>query len=436
MEPATLEMSEFSNVSAVFVATLVIGAIGFMSYTLAKTFKDFTRIRAESHEILEAEISAELPENLDLAEEVLTNDNEADADDEAEEEEVEADDEAEDEAEDNEDENEEKAEEVNENPIVAKPDDLVDMSIEDSEDGPTDPYIILRLDIDGLQERIDNISSDLQEHRATSDKNIRSMFDANDNRFKELNSLVDKNATLVESSMNRFVETFNTEILKFNTALSILQEKMGALETNLSFAKVSIEQCKYEYSKVLTESEISRMISSALDSKKTVPLDLVKTADLEVVDKRTQIQKNVYQAWNGNAKWVGTSEFPEGSLFVQMIRKRFMTKEQNDDWLSSDNKKIATYNRDSLLGLSDENWSTHDHKVHTKRYYKDDWDTALDISITITYSKEEPTLSKNKNSTILRFLHSNGKIEWDNLLVNVQIYEKLIYYKIIFWQVK
>lgn len=419
MEPATLEMSEFSNVSAVFVATLVIGAIGFMSYTLAKTFKDFTRIRAESHEILEAEISAELPENLDLAEEVLTNDNEADADDEAEEEEVEADDEAEDEAEDNEDENEEKAEEVNENPIVAKPDDLVDMSIEDSEDGPTDPYIILRLDIDGLQERIDNISSDLQEHRATSDKNIRSMFDANDNRFKELNSLVDKNATLVESSMNRFVETFNTEILKFNTALSILQEKMGALETNLSFAKVSIEQCKYEYSKVLTESEISRMISSALDSKKTVPLDLVKTADLEVVDKRTQIQKNVYQAWNGNAKWVGTSEFPEGSLFVQMIRKRFMTKEQNDDWLSSDNKKIATYNRDSLLGLSDENWSTHDHKVHTKRYYKDDWDTALDISITITYSKEEPTLSKNKNSTILRFLHSNGKIEWDNLLVNV-----------------
>jgi hypothetical protein len=102
-----------------------------------------------------------------------------------------------------------------------------------------------------------------------------------------------------------------------------------------------------------------------------------------------------------------------------MIRKRFMTKEQNDDWLSADNKKIATYNRDSLLGLSDENWSTHDHKVHTKRYYKDDWDTALDISITITYSKDEPTISKNKNSTILRFLHSNGKIEWDNLLVNI-----------------
>ena len=298
------------------------------------------------------------------------------------------------------------------------------MSIDDDseETGPVDPYIVLRVDIDGLQERIDNISAELQEHRVASTKNIQSMFDLHDTHVRGLTSLVDKNSTLVESSINRFVETLNTEILKFNTALSTLQEKMSVLETNLSFAKVSIEQCKYEYAKVLTESDITRMISSALDAKKSLPpppSDLVKVADLDKVDKRTQIQKTVYQAWNGNAKWVGTSDFPEGSLFIQMIRKRFMTKEQNEDWLSADNKKIATYNRDSLLGLSDENWSTHDHKVHTKRYYKDDWDTALDISITITYSKEEPTLSKNKNSTILRFLHSNGKIEWDNLLVNV-----------------
>ena len=291
---------------------------------------------------------------------------------------------------------------------------------DDSEDGPADPYIILRLDIDGMQERIDNMSADLQEHRVASTKNIQSLFDLHDTNVKQLTTLCDKNATLVETTINRFVETLNTEILKFQTAVSILQEKMSTLETNLSFAKVSIEQCKYEYAKVLTESDISRMISSALDAKShTSPADLVKTIDLDKVDKRTQIQKTLYQAWNGTAKWVGTSEFPEGSLFVQMIRKRFMTKEQNDDWLSADNKKIATYNRDSLLGLADENWSTHDHKIHTKRYYKDDWDTALDISITITYSKEEPALSKNKNATILRFLHSNGKIEWENLLVNV-----------------
>ena len=411
MEPATLEMSEFGNVSVAFAVTLVIGAIGFVSYSLSKTFKDFTRIRAESHEILETEIlAADIPDTLDLADTVLPSSEDIlpEADvlaDEAE---------AEDAGAPKTDEDEDilpTSGEVDE-------DDVIDMSIDDEseEASPVDPYIVLRVDIDGLQERIDNISTELQEHRATSDKNIRSMIDMNDNRVKELTSLVDKNATLVESSMNRFVE-------KFNTALSTLQEKMSALETNLSFAKVSIEQCKYEYAKVPTESEISRMISSALDAKKSLPppppSDLVKTADLDKVDKRTQIQKTLYQAWNGNAKWVGTSEFPEGSLFIQMIRKRFMTKEQNEDWLSADNKKIATYNRDSLLGLSDENWSTHDHKVHTKRYYKDDWDTALDISITITYSKDEPTLSKNKHSTILRFLHSNGKIEWDNLLVNV-----------------
>ena len=411
MEPATLEMSEFGNVSVAFAVTLVIGAIGFVSYSLSKTFKDFTRIRAESHEILETEILAvesDLPDTLDLADSVLPSSE--DADDEAE---------AEDAGAPKTDENEvlPTSGEVDVLP-EAEEDNVVDMSIDDDseeDESPVDPYIVLRVDIDCLQERIDNISTELQEHRVTSDKNIRSMIDMNDNRVKELTMLVDKNSTLVESSINRFVETLNT-------TLSTLQEKMSVLETNLSFAKVSIEQCKYEYAKVPTESEISRMISSALDAKKSLPpppSDLVKTADLDKVDKRTQIQKTLYQAWNGNAKWVGTSDFPEGSLFIQMIRKRFMTKEQNEDWLSADNKKIATYNRDSLLGLSDENWSTHDHKVHTKRYYKDDWDTALDISITITYSKEEPTLSKNKHSTILRFLHSNGKIEWDNLLVNV-----------------
>jgi len=417
MEPATLEMSEFGSVSVIFAFTLVIGAIGFVSFSLAKTFKDFTRIRAESHEILETETLAEnLPETL--ADDVLTNEEDVDDEDKEEEnEEEDVDDE------DKEDDNEEVLPKSEDDPnFLAKVDDLVEMSIEDdSEDeSPVDPYIVLRVDIDSLQERIDNISAELQEHRVISDKNSHSMIDANDNKIKELSSLIDKHATLVESTMNKLVGTLNTEIPNLHTELSSLRERMGALETNLSFAKVSIEQCKYEYSKVLTESEISRMISSALDAKKSVPpADLVKTSDLDKVDKRTQIQKTVYQAWNGNAKWVGTSEFPEGSLFIQMIRKRFMTKEQNEDWLSTDNKKIATYNRDSLLGLSDENWSTYDHKVHTKRYYKDDWDTALDISITITYSKEEPTISKNKNSTILRFLHSNGKIEWDNLLVNI-----------------
>ena len=417
MEPATLEMSEFGNVSVAFAVTLVIGAIGFVSYSLSKTFKDFTRIRAESHEILETEMHAaesDLPDTLDLADTVLPSPEDVLADDEAEDEDAGA---------PKADEDEDK-DDLPTSGKVDEEDDVIDMSIDDDseETGPVDPYIVLRVDIDGLQERIDNISAELQEHRVASTKNIQSMFDLHDTHVRGLTSLVDKNSTLVESSINRFVETLNTEILKFNTALSTLQEKMSVLETNLSFAKVSIEQCKYEYAKVLTESDITRMISSALDAKKSLPpppSDLVKVADLDKVDKRTQIQKTVYQAWNGNAKWVGTSDFPEGSLFIQMIRKRFMTKEQNEDWLSADNKKIATYNRDSLLGLSDENWSTHDHKVHTKRYYKDDWDTALDISITITYSKEEPTLSKNKNSTILRFLHSNGKIEWDNLLVNV-----------------
>ena len=143
-------------------------------------------------------------------------------------------------------------------------------------------------------------------------------------------------------------------------------------------------------------------------------------AQMDELLKRSTLQKNVYQAWNGVAKW---TDFNEGDLNIQMIRKKFMTAEQNEDWLQVENKKIAAYNRDQLLGLSEDTWTSTDNTVFVKRYYKDDWDASVEVAITVTLSKKIMVPPGGKPevtiSHILRKLSEQEKITWENLLVNV-----------------
>jgi hypothetical protein len=136
--------------------------------------------------------------------------------------------------------------------------------------------------------------------------------------------------------------------------------------------------------------------------------------------KRTTIQKSVYQAWNGASKW---TDFNEGELNIQMIRKKFMTTEQNEEWLLPENKKIAAYNRDQLLGLNEDTWTTSDNTVFVKRYYKDDWDSSIEVAITVTLSKKILVPPGGKPETIithiLKRLSEKEQITWEHLLVNV-----------------
>jgi CRISPR/Cas system-associated exonuclease Cas4 (RecB family) len=420
-----MEMNTTSNKIVMVAFACVIGCIGILSYYMALTFKDFVRRnRMNSHDALTMDsiedvvsdsccdhppsVDAQLPAHLDLTpanpdDMIIDNDSDHDMNDEKS---VEEDEKSVEEDEKSVEEDEKSVEE--------------DEVLENSENMHTS----LRLDIDALHERLEHQSADLQEVNsrisALIHDRVKMSDDMHDTRLNDLNQIVEKNATLVESKVN-------TELAKITAAVSALEQKLAAeivsksktaeVEKKIHNLELSLQKSLEALPPVemLSVSDVSRMISTALEANK-----FVSRADLEQNDKRTQIQKNVYQAWNGTAKWVGTPEFPEGSLFIQMIRQRFMTKEQNDDWLSADNKRIATHNRDSLLGLADDNWfQNSDPKIHTKRYYKDDWDSALDITITITYSKEEKNVAKTKNSTILRFLQSNGKIEWENLLVNV-----------------
>jgi hypothetical protein len=140
---------------------------------------------------------------------------------------------------------------------------------------------------------------------------------------------------------------------------------------------------------------------------------------MEDLAKRMAVQKTVYQAWNGSAKW---TDFNEGGLNIQMVRKKFATVEQNEEWLLPENKSIAAYNRDQLLGLNEDNWTTADSTVFTKRYYKDDWDASVEVAITVTLSKKILVPPGGKPevtiSHILRKLSEKEQIQWEHLLVN------------------
>ena len=154
--------------------------------------------------------------------------------------------------------------------------------------------------------------------------------------------------------------------------------------------------------------------------KAQIPDFVTLKTQLDEMSRRSQVQKTVYQAWNGSADW---NDFNEGKLNIQMIRKKFMTAEQNEEWLLPENKKIAAYNRDQLLGLDDLSWETKDNSVFVKRYYKDDWDASIEVAITVTLSKKilvppggKPEVTM---SHILRKLSETEKIQWEHLLVNV-----------------
>jgi hypothetical protein len=153
-----------------------------------------------------------------------------------------------------------------------------------------------------------------------------------------------------------------------------------------------------------------------------VPLRDLTTlkVQLDEIARRGTVQKTIYQAWNGSAQW---SDFNEGKLNIQMIRKKFMTAEQNEEWLLPENKKIAAYNRDQLLGLNEDTWTTTDNTVFVKRYYKDDWDSSIEVAITVTLSKKILVPPGGKPETIishiLKKLYEKDQITWEHLLVNV-----------------
>ena len=292
-------------------------------------------------------------------------------------------------------------------------------AIEVEEAPAKDPLKQIRTDVDSLHEHVDELGHNIEVTHNLVTQISDSVTSMNDNT---VNTLSQKITTLQTSLAKEF---------------KVLTDNQSSLSESLMESKLTIGSLLARptpdyvthatLSTYATLDSINFMKKMMTDEFRTslaeyVPLRDLTTlkVQLDEIARRGTVQKTIYQAWNGSAEW---SDFNEGKLNIQMIRKKFMTAEQNEEWLLPENKKIAAYNRDQLLGLDDQTWETKDNQVFVKRYYKDDWDASVEVAITVTLSKKIMVPPGGKSevtmSHILRKLSESEKIQWEHLLVNV-----------------
>jgi len=282
-----------------------------------------------------------------------------------------------------------------------------------------DPLKQIRTDIDSLHEHVDELGHNVE----VTHNLVTQMSD----------SVTSMNDTTV-NTLSQKITTLQTSLAK---EFKVLTDNQSSLSESLLESKLTIGSLlarpPADYvthatlSTYATLDSINFMKKMMTDEFRTSLAEFVPLRDLttlkvqlDEIARRGTVQKTIYQAWNGSAEW---SDFNEGKLNIQMIRKKFMTAEQNEEWLLPENKKIAAYNRDQLLGLDDQTWETKDNQVFVKRYYKDDWDASVEVAITVTLSKKIMVPPGGKSevtmSHILRKLSESEKIQWEHLLVNV-----------------
>ena len=302
----------------------------------------------------------------------------------------------------------------------------VDMNLESDTEVPkvADPLTRVHTDIDACHEQIEEINHKVETTHNLVTQMGESVQHMNDSTVA---ALTERISTLQTSFSKEFKTLVDTQT---SLSDSLLESKVtiGSLLARPVPPAVATEYLTpHSLMNYATLDSVNFMKKMMQDEFRTSLADYTTLrsfgevkAQMDELLKRSTLQKNVYQAWNGVAKW---TDFNEGDLNIQMIRKKFMTAEQNEDWLQVENKKIAAYNRDQLLGLSEDTWTSTDNTVFVKRYYKDDWDASVEVAITVTLSKKIMVPPGGKPevtiSHILRKLSEQEKITWENLLVNV-----------------
>lgn len=292
-------------------------------------------------------------------------------------------------------------------------------AIEVEEAPANDSLKQIRTDVDSLHERFEEVGHNMEVTHNLVTQISESVTSINDNTVATLSQKI----TTLQASLAKEFKVLTDTQSSLSDSLMESKLTIGSL-----LARPTPDYVTHAtLSTYATLDSINFMKKMMTDEFRTslaeyVPLRDLTTlkVQLDEIARRGTVQKTIYQAWNGSAEW---SDFNEGKLNIQMIRKKFMTTEQNEEWLLPENKKIAAYNRDQLLGLDDQTWETKDNQVFVKRYYKDDWDASVEVAITVTLSKKIMVPPGGKSevtmSHILRKLSESEKIQWEHLLVNV-----------------
>ena len=404
------------NVPVAFV--IVIGSIGLLSWTLAKRFEDLFRVNpsmaGDGLVGVEQAVTSEMDTSTEETEETPARPTRTapmpPADAEAEEDICDGDCEG--------------CECSLEQPLIAPPPPLnriVANEMEEDKDEEANPlaekFAQILGDIDSFHTRIEEV-----EHATETTKNLCTALSESAIHMNDatVNTLTERISGLQSSLQKEFKimadtqEKLSESVHESKLSIGMLLAKPAGLTDSALMNYATLDSVNFMKKMMADEFRMSLADYATLRS-----LTELKT-QMDDLIKRVTVQKTVYQAWNGSATW---TDFNEGSLNIQMIRKKFTTTEQNEEWLLPENKSIAAYNRDQLLGLNEDNWTTTDNAVFTKRYYKDDWDASVEVAITVTLSKKILVPPGGKPevtiSHILRKLSEKEQIQWEHLLVNV-----------------
>ena len=355
---------------------MIIGMIGFISWGVVKNFEDKLRVNPT----MAGDGLVGIESSGNDAEETEETEEEEQTEEEEKEEEAEAED----------------AKELHDSNFTAgnviESDEVLDAEIDEE----VEKVKTIQTDIDTFHERIEEIDHKLEVTRNLVTELCQTVIDTNNSTKSHFNKMIDTLESKMTTSVQDVANTASTNLSRLGNDLVVMGSAIPK-----EYARIEdIQNSVKEYATIREFNELKTQMDEFL--------------------KRSAVQKTVYQAWNGSAKW---TDFNEGGLNIQMIRKKFMTAEQNEDWLLPENKKIAAYNRDQLLGLSEDTWISTDNTVFVKRYYKDDWDSSIEVAITVTLSKKILVPPGGKPETIithiLKRLYEKEQIEWEHLLVNV-----------------
>jgi type I site-specific restriction endonuclease len=274
-------------------------------------------------------------------------------------------------------------------------DEVLDTEMDEEVEKEKQQAQTIQTDIDTFHEKIEEIDNKLQVTRNLVTELCQTVIDTNNSTKSHFNKMIDALESKMTASVQEVANTASTNLSRLGKDLVVMGSAVPKDYARIEDVQNFVKEC----ATIREFNELKTQIDELL--------------------KRSSLQKTVYQAWNGSSKW---TDFNEGELNIQMIRKKFMTTEQNEDWLLPENKKIAAYNRDQLLGLSEDTWTTTDNTVFVKRYYKDDWDSSIEVAITVTLSKKILVPPGGKPETIithiLKKLYEKDQITWEHLLVN------------------
>ena len=409
------------NLNASVVIACVIGMIGFLSWSLVKTFEINLRINLGMIREQEVFPSETTEENLDTSDVIEPEDKTEELDD-----------------------------EINAWKQVPEVDgwNLPSIDVHPSEEavGETiveeedkeltveEAFKHVRTDIDSLHEHVEELGHNVEVTHNLVTQMSDSVTSMNDNTVNTLSQKINtlqtslaKEFKVLTDTQTALSESLTESKLTIGSLLAKAQPEYVTQSTLMTYAtlestnfmkKMILDEFRMALADYVPLRELTLVKSQLEEFRKLKDLTDLKN-QLDDHARRGATQKTVYQAWNGSAVW---TDFNEGNLNIQMIRKKFMTAEQNEEWLLPENKKIAAYNRDQLLGLDDQTWETKDNQIFVKRYYKDDWDASIEVAITVTLSKKIMVPPGGKSevtmSHILRKLSESEKIQWEHLLVN------------------